>query len=181
MMKFLLAISLVVIALNSADGGVLIIDGFTEVYGWTFYKVKVKGSMTNFNVQRTCDENNLKTPCYAGTYDTFNSDQCDVVFNKEVTEDADTMQFLSINLCNHREPEKCEVLKDLFIYKENWAGDSACGATEANGYCAYGEAHNNLWALCAASKQGARVEDETPEDPEPTPDPQVDGATPGSR
>ena len=130
----------------------LILDGFTKVNGWTFYKIKVKGTMTNFNVHKACEGNNLSTPCYAGTYDTFNSDECEVVFPKTVTEDADTMQYLTIMLCNHRKPHECDALKDIFVYKNNWVGDSACGAIagKEGGYCAYGERYNNLWALCAA-------------------------------
>ena len=107
--------------------------------------------MTNFNVHKACEGNNLRTPCYAGAYDTFNSDECEVVFPRTVTEDADTMQYLSIMLCNHRKPHECDALKDIFVYKNNWVGDSACGAVagKKEGYCAYGERFNNLWALCA--------------------------------
>ena len=131
----------------------LILDGFTKVNGWTFYKIKVKGTMTNFNVHKACEGNNLSTPCYAGTYDTFNSDECEVVFPRTVTEDADTMQYLTIMLCNHRKPHECDALKDIFVFKNNWVGDSACGAIagKEGGYCAYGERYNNLWALCAAA------------------------------
>merc|ERR1712002_477723 len=107
MMKLLLAISMIAMAMNSVDSAALILDGFTKVSGWTFYKIKVKGTMTNFNVHKACEGNNLSTPCYAGTYDTFNSDEC-------------------------------EALKDIFVYKNNWVGDSACGAIagKEGGYCA---------------------------------------------
>ena len=61
------------------------------------------------------------------------------------------MQYLTIMLCNHRKPHECDALKDIFVYKNNWVGDSACGAvpSQKDGYCAYGERFNNLWALCA--------------------------------
>jgi len=159
MMKLLLAISMIAIAMNSVDSAALILDGFTKVSGWTFYKIKVKGTMTNFNVHKACEGNNLSTPCYAGTYDTFNSDECEVVFPRTVTEDADTMQYLSIMLCNHRKPHECDSLKDTFVYKNNWVGDSACGAVQKDGYCTYGERFNNLWALCAKPDERARVTD----------------------
>merc|ERR1719259_645884 len=120
MMKLALAITMLAVAIDSINGGVLIIDGFAKVNGWTFYKIKTKGTMTNFNVHKTCESNNLITPCYTGTYDTFNSEACQVVFPKTVTEDADTMQYLSIMICGHREPGNCEILQDLFVYKENW-------------------------------------------------------------
>jgi len=160
-MKLLFAISMIAIAMHSVNGAALILDGFTKVNGWTFYKIKVKGTMTNFNVHKACEENDLSAPCYAGTYDTFNSDECEVVFPRTVTEDADTMQYLTIMLCNHRKPHECDALKDIFVYKNNWVGDSACGAIagKEGGYCAYGERYNNLWALCAAADEGARAVD----------------------
>jgi len=160
MMKLTLAIGMIAIAISSINAGVLIIDGFAKVNGWTFYKIKTKGTMTNFNVHKTCESNNLITPCYTGTYDTFNSEACQVVFPKTVTEDADTMQYLSIMICGHREPGNCEILQDLFVYKENWVGDSACGSLEEK-YCSYGEQFNNLWALCVGEDENTRASNTT--------------------
>jgi len=160
MMKLALAIAIIAITIDSISGGVLIIDGFAKVNGWTFYKIKTKGTMTNFNVHKTCESNNLITPCYTGTYDTFNSEACQVVFPKTVTEDADTMQYLSIMICGHREPGNCEILQDLFVYKENWVGDSACGSLEEK-YCSYGEQFNNLWALCVGEDENTRASNTT--------------------
>jgi len=164
MMKLTLAIGMIAIAISSINAGVLIIDGFAKVNGWTFYKIKTKGTMTNFNVHKTCESNNLITPCYTGTYDTFNSEACQVVFPKTVTEDADTMQYLSIMICGHREPGNCEILQDLFVYKENWVGDSACGSLEEK-YCSYGEQFNNLWALCVGEDENARASNTTATEP----------------
>merc|ERR1712224_717477 len=113
-------------------GSALIMDGFANVNGWTFYKIKTKGTMTNFNVEKTCSQNNLITPCYTGTFETFNTDECQVVFPKSVTEDADTMQYLSIQICGHRKPEECQYLVDTFVYKANWVGESACGSMGVN-------------------------------------------------
>jgi len=159
MMKLLLAISMIAIAMHSVDNAALILEGFAKVNGWTFYKIKVKGAMTNFNVNKACKGNNLSTPCYAGAWDTFNSDECDVVFPDTVTEDSDTMQYLSVMLCNHRKPHECEKLADTFVYKDNWAGDSACGAVPDEKYCSYGESSYNRWALCATPDDLARTAD----------------------
>jgi len=164
MMKLALTISMIAIAISNINAGVLIIDGFAKVNGWTFYKIKTKGTMTNFNVHKTCESNNLITPCYTGTYDTFNSEACQVVFPKTVTEDADTMQYLSIMICGHREPGNCEILQDLFVYKENWVGDSACGSLEDK-YCSYGEQFNNLWSLCVGEDENARASNTTGAEP----------------
>ena len=131
----------------------VIMSGFAEVNGWTFYKIKTRGHMTNFNVKKTCAKNNLITPCYTGTYDAFNGDDCQVVFNKNVTEDADTFQYLSIEICGDREFGNCVELQDTFINKENWVGESACGAlAESPSECAYGELYENYYSLCVSSK-----------------------------
>ena len=131
----------------------VIMSGFAEVNGWTFYKIKTRGHMTNFNVKKTCAKNNLITPCYTGTYDAFNGDDCQVVFNKNVTEDADTFQYLSIEICGDREFGNCVELQDTFINKENWVGESACGAlAESPSECAYGELYENHYSLCVSSK-----------------------------
>ena len=131
----------------------VIMSGFAEVNGWTFYKIKTRGHMTNFNVKKTCAKNNLITPCYTGTYDAFNGDDCQVVFNKNVTEDADTFQYLSIEICGDREFGNCVELQDTFINKENWVGESACGAlAEKPSECAYGELYENHYSLCVSSK-----------------------------
>ena len=131
----------------------VIMSGFAEVNGWTFYKIKTRGHMTNFNVKKTCAKNNLITPCYTGTYDAFNGDDCQVVFNKNVTEDADTFQYLSIEICGDREFGNCVELQDTFINKENWVGESACGAlAESPSECAYGELYENHYSLCVSGK-----------------------------
>ena len=153
MMKSLLVVGMIALSIESINSqstrSALIMDGFANVNGWTFYKIKTKGTMTNFNVEKTCSQNNLITPCYTGTFETFNTDECQVVFPKSVTEDADTMQYLSIQICGHRKPEECQYLVDTFVYKANWVGESACGSMEGE-YCAYGELQENLWSLCVA-------------------------------
>jgi len=139
----------------------VIMSGFAEVNGWTFYKIKTRGHMTNFNVKKTCAKNNLITPCYTGTYDAFNGDDCQVVFNKNVTEDADTFQYLSIEICGDREFGNCVELQDTFINKENWVGESACGAlAESPSECAYGELYENHYSLCV-SNNAAEIEEGT--------------------
>ena len=128
-------------------------DGFAHVEGYTFYRIKTYGKMTNANVRKVCAENGLITPCFTGTYDAFNDDKCKVVFPTNVTVDADTMQFIAMKTCGHRNPDKCILLQDIFVYMVNWVEDWACG-TLNDQYCGYGEQYVNKWSLCASRDDG---------------------------
>merc|ERR1712218_351539 len=64
--------------------------------------------------------------------------------------------------CGHRDPDKCILLQDIFVYMVNWVEDWACG-TLNDQYCGYGEQYVNKWSLCASrdseEDEGAEIEE----------------------
>ncbi|XP_078582453.1 uncharacterized protein LOC144865510 [Branchiostoma floridae x Branchiostoma japonicum] len=127
----------------------------TTVDGYSFYKIRAVGSMTNSKVKATCETAGMSYPCY-----NLGGDGChhsshwtsDCITYNGASVSCGTPQVLSANLCGNNDPRYCQPLDDTFVYCTScWGGEgSAWGVDyETHTYQLHGADYNNMYALCA--------------------------------
>ncbi|KAI8512834.1 hypothetical protein Bbelb_094730 [Branchiostoma belcheri] len=151
MWKFLVFIAAVVVWPDSAQGQP---EYLTTVDGWSFFKVRAVGAMTNLNVKATCESMGMRLPCYhsgtEGCISNYWTSDC-------ITYDYGGVNcawhyILSENLCGTTDSRYCQPLDDIFVYMPGWigGGDSAIGVDyETHTWSLMGANYNNMYALCA--------------------------------
>ncbi|XP_078667238.1 uncharacterized protein LOC144909056 [Branchiostoma floridae x Branchiostoma belcheri] len=151
MWKFLVFIAAVVVWPDSAIGQP---EYLTTVDGWSFFKVRAVGAMTNMEVKVTCEAAGMRYPCHGpggpGCTRYWTSD-C-ITYDVDAGVSCYTHRVLSENLCGNTIPWHCQPLDDTFVYIPGWrSDDSACGVDyDTHTWCAPGADYNDMYALCAA-------------------------------
>ncbi|CAH1257312.1 NOTCH1 [Branchiostoma lanceolatum] len=120
-----------------------------------FYKVRVKGSMTNANLQATCELAGMDYPCYGtglGACTSHWSADC-VSFGLTSSTCQNTLAFLSSRLCDIAYAYRCPALHNTYVKYPAAYRDSAYGVVQ-NGFDSSGYRKNDMYALCTARHCG---------------------------
>ncbi|XP_019615900.1 PREDICTED: neurogenic locus notch homolog protein 1-like [Branchiostoma belcheri] len=153
MWKFAVSFATVFTLLASSRGQE---EYLTTVDLWAFWKLPVRGAMTNTNVRTTCERAGMTYPCYlSGTASCthFWTSGCIVYDDAGVS--CDTFVVLSEKLCGSSDAwgSRCHYLYDTFVYIPNWqSDDSAYGvgfSHSGNAWGLHGANYTDKYALCA--------------------------------
>ncbi|XP_078661784.1 uncharacterized protein LOC144905847 [Branchiostoma floridae x Branchiostoma belcheri] len=153
MWKILLFVAAVIVWLDSSHGQP---EYLTTVDGWSFFKVRTAGSLTNYKIKATCEAVGLSYPCYrSGTEGcTTNWGSGCITYDEggaSVASNCRTHWVLSEILCGTTNPQYCAPLDDTFVYTPDWlSDDSAWGVDyQTHTCCLEGANYNKMYALCA--------------------------------
>ncbi|XP_078603807.1 uncharacterized protein LOC144877653 [Branchiostoma floridae x Branchiostoma japonicum] len=126
----------------------------TVLDGWDIFKVPANGSMTNENVQTTCEAAGLWYPCYYtghGTCTNLWASQC-VRLDGSNGGSCRTLSVLSNLLCGTVDAHECKDLDDTFVYQPG--SESAYGVDYDMGqWNMLGTTHADKYALCAGRQE----------------------------
>ncbi|XP_066275177.1 uncharacterized protein [Branchiostoma lanceolatum] len=127
--------------------------------GFSFYKVRVSGPVTNANVRATCEAAGLGFPCHyrhetACGISLYWSPACTgIVFSKDDDFTCTTVQFLSYALCGTAASYRCPPLDHTFVYiplsvhnDSAWGTDVGAAAWPVNG-----ADYSDMFALCVGN------------------------------
>ncbi|XP_078671050.1 uncharacterized protein LOC144911120 [Branchiostoma floridae x Branchiostoma belcheri] len=150
MWKFLVFIAAVVVWPDSSQGQP---EYLTTVDGWSFFKVRAVGAMSNTKVKATCEATGMRYPCHNSGTDRctyYWTSDC-IAYDPAVVSCYTTHQVLSANLCGTYDSRYCQPLDDTFVYFPGWqSDDSAWGVDyETHSWDLQGANYNNTYALCA--------------------------------
>ncbi|XP_019639755.1 PREDICTED: fibropellin-1-like [Branchiostoma belcheri] len=149
MWKFLVFIAAVVVWPDSAQGQR---EYLTTVDGWSFFKVRTAGSMSNMKVKATCEAIGMRYPCHMSGREgctRYWTSGCITYDDAGVS--CYTHLVLSANLCGTTDYRYCQPLDDTFVNLPGyWSDDSAWGVDyETHTLELQGANYNNMYALCA--------------------------------
>ncbi|XP_078667626.1 uncharacterized protein LOC144909481 [Branchiostoma floridae x Branchiostoma belcheri] len=122
--------------------------------GWSFYKVKAVGPMTNTNVKSTCEGAGMRYPCFYtghGRCTQWYTSDC-IAFNHDDL-DCRTPLVLSAKLCFTMFPHNCQRLDDAFFYMPGWHGDDTSWGVDydSTSWALLGAHYSDKYALCAVA------------------------------
>ncbi|XP_078575131.1 uncharacterized protein LOC144861237 [Branchiostoma floridae x Branchiostoma japonicum] len=99
--------------------------------GWSFYKVRTSGPMTNANVKATCEAAGMRYPCHSSA----------------------ALPFLSCReTCGAFEDfSSCQPLDDTSVYIPGWRSDNSAYGVDYETHTGdvHGANYHNMYALCA--------------------------------
>ncbi|XP_078661795.1 uncharacterized protein LOC144905857 [Branchiostoma floridae x Branchiostoma belcheri] len=152
MWKFLVFIAAVVVWPDSTIGQP---EYLTTVDGWSFFKVRAVGAMSNLNVKVTCEATGMRLPCYHSGTDGCNyrwTSDCIRYDDATTSSCYSTHAVLSAELCGTVHPGFCQPLDDTFVYIPGWGSDDSAYGVDYENPTDYlhGSQYNNMFALCAA-------------------------------
>ncbi|XP_078669816.1 uncharacterized protein LOC144910499 [Branchiostoma floridae x Branchiostoma belcheri] len=119
--------------------------------GLTFYKVRVKGEMTNTNLAATCEMSGMSYPCHGtglGTCTSHWSSDC-LRFSHTGSSCQNTLTFLSSRLCGTTTAYRCPALQNTYVKYPSGYHDSTYGVT-TSGWDSSGYRSSGRYAVCAA-------------------------------
>ncbi|XP_078603913.1 uncharacterized protein LOC144877740 [Branchiostoma floridae x Branchiostoma japonicum] len=119
--------------------------------GWMFFKIRTLGTMSNDNIQTTCERLGMHYPCwYTG------HDPCDArdywnpscVKFDHASGDCQTTKSLSDKLCGTTVDYNCPALNHTFVYYPS--GSYSSGIRYGSSNTLSGNIYSDMYALCAA-------------------------------
>ncbi|XP_035671815.1 neurogenic locus notch homolog protein 1-like [Branchiostoma floridae] len=120
--------------------------------GWSFFRIRALGSMSNANIQATCERAGMSYPCWytghgsCGSSSSYWRSNCIKFDHAGVN--CQTSRFLSNQLCGSTTDYYCQPLNYTFVYYP--AHSYSHGISYGSSSSLTGTSYNDMYALCAA-------------------------------